>query len=321
MSFSVSDISDTFGSGGANIAPGQGIPNLRDILRDLLSRSAAPVANVAALQATLAANRVAGQEILTLDTSTTWVWKPADTTAVDSTHVAPTDVGGGAGRWVAAGGGGSVRTVVYLDSTNHPAGGVGNMIADYNAVPTDALVLVDLSAIAGGRDGPSIYLATPVEDDFPVTVRNIGGDSTVDNWAVWASAGTTIEDLGTPGSFGPNTSIYANPIDGGTWVLDRVRNRWILQDRFFTPGFTPALSSGSGTLVNGVSVAIGANITPSSKVVVTRNGLAASTAIGELIVGSRANGTPGHFVVTSEKDDTSGVQTGDQSTFDWFVIG
>jgi hypothetical protein len=197
MSFQVSDIADSFGSGGSNIVPGQGIPNLRDILRDLLARVAAPVANVAALQATEAEDRVDGQQVTTLDTYTTWVWRAADATAVDGTHIAPTDVGAGIGRWVAV-------------------------------------------------------ATTPEAADTPATI---------------------------------------------------------------------GLSSGSGTLVNGVSVAIAANITASSKVVVTRNSFAASTAIGELVVGSRVNGSPGHFVLTSEKTDMSGVEVGDQSTFDWFVIG
>lgn len=193
MGFQVSDISDTFGSGGSNVPPSQGIPNLRDLFRQILGVTSAPVANVAALQATLAQDRVDGQQILTLDTYTVWVWKAADATAANATHVAPTDVGGGAGRWVSE------------SSAGAPAG--------------------------------------------------IG------------------------------------------------------------------LSSGSGTLVNGVSAAIPANISASSKIIVTRNAFALSTAVGELVTGTRVNGSPGSFKVTSEKDDMSGVQTGDQSTFDWYVIG
>jgi len=197
MSFNVSDIVDTFGSAGSNVPPNQGIPNLRDLFRDVLGRLSAPVANVAGLQATLAANRVNGQLILTLDTYTTWVWKASDATAADSTHVAPTDVGAGAGRWVAE-------------------------------------------------------TTTPEAADTPATI---------------------------------------------------------------------GLSSGSGALVNGASGAIAANITSSSKIVVTRNSAASSTAIGQLITGTRVNGSPGSFRVSAEKSDMSGVETGDQSTFDWYVIG
>jgi hypothetical protein len=82
-----------------------------------------------------------------------------------------------------------------------------------------------------------------------------------------------------------------------------------------------ALSSGTGTLVNGLSAVIPANITSTSRIVVTRSGFAGSTAVGELMAGTRVVGSPGSFRVTSEKDDMSGVQTGDQSTFDWYVLG
>ena len=195
--FNVSDIVDTFGSGGSNVPPGQGIPNLRDLFRDLLGRLYAPVANVAALQSTLAADREDGQQVVSLDTYTRWVWKAADTTAPDSAHVEPIDVaaGSGIGRWVAH------------------------------------------------------------SDSVTVTAATIG------------------------------------------------------------------LSSGTGVLVNGQSATIAATITPSSRIMVTRSGLAASTAIAELVAGTRVVGAPGSFRVSSQKDDASGLQAGDQSTFDWYVLG
>jgi hypothetical protein len=195
--FKVSDISDTFGSGGANVVPLQGVPNMRDLFRDILSRLSAPMANVAALQATVAADRIDGQEVVTLDTYTTWVWKAADATAADSTHIAPTDVGAGAGRFVAE-------------------------------------------------------AATAESPDTPATI---------------------------------------------------------------------GLSSGTGVLINGQSATIAATITASSRIMVTRSGLAASTAIAELMAGSRVIGAPGSFRVSSQKDDASGLQAGDQSTFDWYVLG
>ncbi len=195
--FKPSDIVDTFGSGGSNVVPGQGVPNLRDLFRDILGRIYAPVANVAALQATLAADRVDGQQVVTLDTYTVWVWKVADATAADSTHVAPTDVGAGAGRWVA-----------------------------------DA---------------------------------------------------SSVESPDTPATIG--------------------------------------LSSGTSVLVNGQSAAIVATVTASSRIVVTRSGLAASTALGQLTTGTRVNGAPGSFKVTAQKSDTTGLEAGDQSTFDWYILG
>jgi hypothetical protein len=99
--FSPSDVDpNKFGSGGANIAPNQGVPAMGRVLNDLLGRVASPVANVTALQATLAADRVDGQTVLTLDTYTFWVWKATDATAADANHIAPTDLAGGAGRFV-----------------------------------------------------------------------------------------------------------------------------------------------------------------------------------------------------------------------------
>jgi hypothetical protein len=197
LSFKVSDIIDTFGSGGSNVVPHQGVPNMRDLFRDLLSRSYLAVANVAALQATLAADRADGQQVVTLDTYTVWVWKIADATAADSAHIAPTDVGAGAGRWVSE-------------------------------------------------------TAAPESPDTPAGI---------------------------------------------------------------------GLSAGTSVLVNGQSATIAATITASSRIMVTRSGLAASTAIAELMAGSRVIGAPGSFRVSSQKDDASGLQAGDQSTFDWYVLG
>jgi hypothetical protein len=105
--FSPSDVqpiagTDTFGSGGKNFAPNQGNPSVGAVLLDLLKRIARPVANVAALQATVEADRADGMQIVTLDTYTLWVWKDADATAADANHIEPTDTsaGSGLGRWV-----------------------------------------------------------------------------------------------------------------------------------------------------------------------------------------------------------------------------
>ncbi len=100
MTTKLSDIKDGFGSGGANLVPGQGILSIRDVFRDLLSRTYPPVADTTGLTNSLAADRVDGMTAVKLDDYTGWIWKAADTTAADSTHVAPTDVGAGAGRWV-----------------------------------------------------------------------------------------------------------------------------------------------------------------------------------------------------------------------------
>ncbi len=104
--FSPSDVQKTptstpdFGSGGRSLIPNQGYPAVGPILYALLQRIATAAANVAALQATVENDRADGQLVVTLDTYTLWVWKNADTTAADAAHIAPTDVGAGAGRFV-----------------------------------------------------------------------------------------------------------------------------------------------------------------------------------------------------------------------------
>src|SRR5882672_2321302 len=94
------DITDNFGSGGSNVVPGQGVPNMRDGLRAALGSFAPPYADSTAMTASLAKDRVDGQVTVLLSDYTKWTWKAADAAAADSTHVAPTDVGVGAGRWV-----------------------------------------------------------------------------------------------------------------------------------------------------------------------------------------------------------------------------
>lgn len=189
MTVRYGDIKDTFGQGGANIPPagGGGTPSMRDVLRAALAAHGSAYANVAALQASLAANRVDGQVVVKLDDYTLWVWNAASATAADASHIAPTDLAGGNGRWI------------------------------------------------------------PVQAD---------------------------------------------------------------------------LQSGRSVLVNGVSAAIAANISPTSRIFITRALKNASTAYGFLDVldADRVTGTPGSFIVRSH-DATSAAVAGDQSSFDWLVIG
>lgn len=96
------DIKDDFGTGGSNMAPSgaTGNPVLRDVVRAALGAQSASYADDAALTASKAADRVDGQLAVTLDDYSIWVWKAADATVADGTHIQPTDVGAGAGRWV-----------------------------------------------------------------------------------------------------------------------------------------------------------------------------------------------------------------------------
>lgn len=107
----LSQILDTFGSGGSNLPPGQGVTNLRDVLRVLLGAIGGAVANVAALEAVGPADRQDGMQVVALDTYTVFVWQVGNTTSPDATHVRPNDISGGnPGRWVSAGEGSTGAT-------------------------------------------------------------------------------------------------------------------------------------------------------------------------------------------------------------------
>jgi hypothetical protein len=84
-----------------------------------------------------------------------------------------------------------------------------------------------------------------------------------------------------------------------------------------------AIQTGSGTCTAGVSNTIAATITAGSKIVVTRKDLALSSAIGVLSAetADRVVGAPGSFIVRSLRPATMAAETGDASTFDWYVIG
>jgi hypothetical protein len=162
----------------------------------LLQRLGYAVANVAALEATVQADRADGMLTVTLDTYTTWVWENESTASVSATVIEPTDTsaGSGVGRWTA--------------------------------------------------------VATT-----PQTTAALG------------------------------------------------------------------LQSGTGVLTAGVSANISATIASTTRIVVSRTLVNASTTLGEFTV-AKTNGSPGHFVVTSEEPGTPGTtQTGDLSSFDWFAIG
>lgn len=97
-------IPNRLGEGGAHLAAGKsaGDPGIDEILQGLGGRVGGPYADSTALTASLAENRGDGQLAVKLDDYSIWVWKNASVTAADATHIAPTDVGVGAGRWVRA---------------------------------------------------------------------------------------------------------------------------------------------------------------------------------------------------------------------------
>lgn len=99
-------VSDQLGSGGTGLSPeggsgpSDGLPNLQALLRLLFGSIWQPYANAAALTASLAINRSDGQVALRLSDYTLWAWEAESVAAAGATVIVPTDVGGGAGRWV-----------------------------------------------------------------------------------------------------------------------------------------------------------------------------------------------------------------------------
>lgn len=171
--FSPSDVQpkagvDSFGSGGANLVPGQGIPSAGAVLLDLLKRIGRAVANTAGLQATKAADRFDGALVITLDTYTLWVWESGNATAADGTHIQPSDVSGN-GRFVA------VATTPVADATD---GTDGLMSADDKTKLDSGNVIVQSSKAIAAADVAALGASTTGHIDFagalPAGARFLG---------------------------------------------------------------------------------------------------------------------------------------------------
>jgi len=208
--FSLSDVQpiageDTFGSGGSNVAPNQGVPAMGAVLLDIMKRHAKQVASPTALQAIVSADRADGQLILTLDTYTLWAWEPANATAADATHIAPTDVGAGAGRFVA------VATTPVAAATDSTAGTLsaadktkldsGNVIAQASLHVTAATV----AALGGSTTGHIDFAAA-----LPAGARFLGAVYKVNTKFQNAGDTATIDsDLGD----GTTADLYLGDAD------------------------------------------------------------------------------------------------------------
>lgn len=179
-------VNDDLGVGGKDLSPdgASGKPGeaLRDLLRKLFAAQAVPVADTTALTNSLAVGRGDGQLVTVLADYSTWVWKAADATVADATHIAPTDVAAGAGRWVKTGGAGGtdtgevqkVSTTLNLAAiqalTSGTAFNVGAVLpANARLVGAEIIVTTPvtggtLSAVAatvqGGADAAGSILAT-----------------------------------------------------------------------------------------------------------------------------------------------------------------
>jgi hypothetical protein len=242
----------------------------------------------------------------------------------------------GAGAAVAETTGGPA--IVYLRGASH-LGATGNFAVDFGTSPAPSLYLYDESALASGAFGTtspgsgaltvvltgasSIAAAAFDPTQFsPVFLTVESGNPFVDVTFLsltTVNVGATVVTNGDPNTNGltaqgagaycfnqATLQLFECTSDGLTWAI------------------APS-QSGTGTLVNGVSAAIPAYLSASARIVVTRKDVAASTALGELVVpsASRTAGAPtsgGQFVVRSVIPATPGVdQAGDQSSFDWMV--
>lgn len=100
-------VSDQLGVGGTGISPqgssgpAKGLADLQTLLRNLLASIWQPYASTGALTASLALNRSDGQVALRLSDYSLWTWEAASVAGASATVIVPTDVGAGAGRWVA----------------------------------------------------------------------------------------------------------------------------------------------------------------------------------------------------------------------------
>lgn len=146
-------IGDNFGEGGKDLAPdgasGPVANSLREKLRTLFGSIWAGYADTTALTASLAKNRAA-QQVTVLADGSLWIWKPLDSTAADATHIAPTDVGVGAGRWVAFG---TAGTAPSLKGTTTLVAGVSPAVSSPNLTATSRIVVTRRDAGASTAIG------------------------------------------------------------------------------------------------------------------------------------------------------------------------
>lgn len=137
-----------------------------------------------------------------------------------------------------------------------------------------------------------------------------------------AAGGTNAFTLQAPDALAADVNATL-PIDGG--VAGAVGGGNILSS---SGGLTPTLSfvqfqSGTAAIgAAGVSAAIAANITASSRIVITVKDFVASTAVGlEAKAADRTVGAPGSFIVTAYDAAAAAVAGANGTTFDWFIVG
>ena len=156
-----------------------------------------PVANVAALQATVQAARADGQTYVTLDTYTSWVWEAASTASTSGTVIEPTDTaaGSGIGRFVAQ------STTPYSNATDGAAGlmsAADKTKLDAGAVVQTMTLALTAAAVAalGAGNGPSPISAVATgATAFPANARFLGAETNI-TAAAAGGAGTVVLEVG-----------------------------------------------------------------------------------------------------------------------------
>jgi hypothetical protein len=276
-------VDDELGSGGIGLAPDgasgasstTGAPaNLRDFLRAILGSQWYAYANTTALTASKAINRQDGQLTLKLDDYSLWHWE-AGATLTDSSHIAPTDVGAGAGRWVAGGGGGgggggTVGAVAFKARNVVPRAitiASGLTLATANDGVTNVqgdVVLLWMQATAA-QNGP-YEVGAPVAGVAPLTRPSwwatggefisgqsidVGGEGTVfkgTSWKAYAASG--VIDTNDPQFYPTKVTQQVNLGGGsptGTVNITNVPIRNAAQSNFLITQVTPT----TATLTNG----------------------------------------------------------------------
>lgn len=170
-------------------------------------------------------------------------------------------------------------------------------------------------------------------------LRMLGGDS---SGLVQIKAGASpiivIDDISSLGSFGSLVALDTSQVtwngsnppialtNGGASTLHFADSAIIDANFYLTPisglslDYRTNIISGTATL-NAAPVTVNCALTSTSRIVLTRSAVNASTALGALITSTRVPGAPGSFNIESRQLANPGaVETGDLSSISWHVI-
>ena len=149
------------------------------------------------------------------------------------------------------------------------------------------------------------------------TAGNINITGTTNRVTV-SSAGSTV-NVTLPNTVSGLTAVSANTLTAANGNITATNGNLVLStngNKLVIP-FGANCSLSSDTLVNGVKAVTNTAVSANSKIFISRDGLNASTAIGELIVSAIVLGG---FTVTSVRHNTLATETNDQSTFYYWIV-